>query len=515
MSDLEGSRRGILAAIVGAAGATVSTSSDISATTRSLASDGSTDGPDSSRGPIVLDARGGGQSDVQNLRDALAEMIGSGRSLELRPGIAFRVNDTLDIDLNPDSSDRYRGVRRITGANALLRGAGGVPYLLKARKGFTPYGVVIEDLVFDAENNADLDTGLILENTAHVTLSRLTFPVGGTKRDYDAIRLQNGPNLRRQGYTDEDYGTFWTLIDDCRFRPIDGGQSPPRACIHLTGAANATTIQRCSMSGFDVGVLADTPTPAGSLANGIDISHCRFEGLHDSCVKIVNVPGKPTATGWRFDGNRVEQYGRSPRVVRLLGTTIAAGRPFIVGPANDVSPGADGKITLVEDPNGVGYVSWAAHITPGLSPTLHSRAGMTSSSIEGDAFTARAGNVGMGYALARHDGTVLGSWRFRASHGSVLRGDIKGTHPIHGVYFQGSTSGVEVRQVVTRLRFTGQTRRAVTFPYYPEEDADYAVNLMFRDRPPNRWWVGDVTTKGFTINFDEPFEGTVFWEVRR
>jgi hypothetical protein len=281
--------------------------------------------------------------------------------------------------------------------------------------------------------------------------------------------------------------------------------------VHVTGNANATFVFKNEFGSAGSGVRVSPASGQTSLANGLDVNGNHFEGLVDYCVDIQGVAGAAGITGFRFDHNRVEQ-GEGAVIINMEGATVSASAPPIIGPSNYFTPLA--SMTLVNNPNNLNVTSWAVAITPEINPDIYTREGFTVRAFESHPFTARAGSVGQGYRLLRDtSGIELGSWTYRVTQGSSLKGASL-AQPLFLSAVAGLSGTTTECKTLGGSKVLAAGTGAVTFST-AEDDANYRVQLT--GNANETFYVAPgQTTGGFTINSSNGAStATVNWLIYR
>ena len=181
-------------------------------------------------------------------------------------------------------------------ANASVTG-----YAMQVYGGFNNFGVRIEGIHFDHQNNSTINGCIQGLGSAHLRVVKCSMEAYNTQANYAGIDL--GPITPGNN----DTNSFWTLIDEFTTRQRSGGSGTLAAVgVRLRGTANATQIIHCGFTNVVDAVRFDSDGVSTGLANGCVISANNFEGVTNAVTINTASPITYNIFGLKVTQNRCE-----------------------------------------------------------------------------------------------------------------------------------------------------------------------------------------------------------------
>ena len=253
-------------------------------------------------------------------------------------------------------------------------------------------GCTIYGLQVNHRGNVTATAGFDIYTSWNASLIDCSVECHDTGAGYAGYLLRNG------NPADDNTGAFWTLLQHCQIRRRDSPDgTQPEAGVRLRGAANATTISACNLTGITAihhtneagqvtvagGLVVGNGTAfedyttayhlegvAASVIGGIRINNCRFEAgvTVFSLTGITSQPNNPpnfrenhiTTTAGAYLNNPNSLYvqqGDTSVTPSIIPAEINNGarhiRSLSATHALELQPGGGNKGLLLQDQNGV------------------------------------------------------------------------------------------------------------------------------------------------------------------
>lgn len=284
--------------------------------------------------------------------------------------------------------------------------------------GSTTGGLTVLGLQVNHRGNADATCGFDLYGAWNVRLQDCSVEADDTGAAYAGYRLRNTTAA------DTSTGTFWTLIDHCHIRRRAGGDGTnPAIGVLVQGAANATTIRDCNLTGITA-VHHTHESGQEYVANGLLLMGNAFEGYTTAYHWDGPSSGTAAPGGMRAIGNRFED-GTTIFSFTGAGSLVAVAPPFLFGNYRISNAG-----TYLNNPDGLAINRFDPSETPdgalaiyNDSPFLYRNSGTASE----DHAALFQSVTGKGIALQAvvdgpEPGTDVVSLSLRAGGGASLAG---------------------------------------------------------------------------------------------
>lgn len=411
----------------------------------------------------------------------------------------FESQVTIDRTYASIGGGLFQGERnlRVSGYGCEIRTTGAISGL-RIVGGFQPYKCTVEGFTIFHRGNVAATEGVVIVGSPLNTLRDVTVIVSNTlPATYAAFRVQNITA------SNPDTGSFWTVFDGCSVRPWSGADGHCAFGIDLVGAANATKIQNCMLSGANTHVRLGPHTGQTYTPNAVNIDGNWFEGpTTATAIELVgaNAAGAYHVSGCRITNNRFEGLLNA---VRFSGTgTTVQVMTYMAGNYADTS-----VANYIVNPSNIPLTSLDSNIvgSPMGPARFETKDGLIVKNYNAavDVIKAVVQNIGSGISFERFDGTFLGSWRHRSfagGIGTVLAGSASPYRPVGLANVQGISRGDTLANnfVGTATIAAGGTSVTVNFPNGAETDTNYWIFLTGNNAAAS-YAVTSRTTSGFTI----------------
>ena len=412
--------------------------------------------------------------------------IPPGKQVYLDSQVVFEVDQ-----INPHNYDIIAdGVEFTSGPNV-------VGHQFKIFKGYNNFRVNWRGGHFNHRGNTTVNGCFQIMGSAFTLIDDVTVEHHNTKATYAGIEVtQTDPAI-------SDTGSFWTTISNFRTRMRSGGDGTPAAVgVRLIGAANATTITRCSFGSVVTGVLLTETGSSLTAPNAVVIDNCFFEGL-DTAIKCTVTPTTGTIpTGLRVTNCRFEDVADYVLDLNTGGAAaINASYPpliqncyFTVGSVAAIFNNPNNQFVVFDNPSFFGTSERARlQYSTGVDFRMEGTNNNLTVANASDASSWSTGHLVVGGHIWYDNNTSRFWTKFnKLAPSSEQDGNMMGTLTGEGV-------------------FTGGTTVTVSLGGYTMPNTDYRVALGAKTN--RTFWVTSKTTTGFTINAAAANFDSVDWIV--
>ncbi len=268
-------------------------------------------------------ATGDGSTDdtaaIQSAIDAVPSRTNTGGGILFFPPGDYKTTSTLTITGNARQL-------HVMGFGASIRPTGNFFGITISDVGSTVTQTSISGLTIWTRGDASTKGGIVIQKSWNVRIKECTFVADGASSNFQGcIVVQNSDS------SDNDTGSFWTVIEDVWIRQLSGGTDTdiPYGIV-LQGSANATTIRGGGISGCETAVIIRPQSPAtAQTINAILIDGVALEGN----TYGVTIDGQGSdgggGSGLRIVNCRAESMTTFFRILnRTSGFAIA---PYLAG----------------------------------------------------------------------------------------------------------------------------------------------------------------------------------------
>jgi hypothetical protein len=413
------------------------------------------------------------------------------------------------------SGSNFVGERNliISGYGAEIRTTGAIT-AFDVRGGWPPNRTCyLEGFTIYHRGNTQAVGGVRVLGSPFVTCKDVSVVVSATlPAGYAAFSFENSTPAN------SNTGSFWGTLDQCAVRPWAGAEGNCTFGVRLMGAANATTIRGCMLSGSDTHVILTAHPGQTYMPNSVNIDGNFFEGpVTSTAIDLVGAAasGVYHVSGCRITNNRFESVAVAIALTGLGSTvqipTYTSGNYADTTVTTYVSNSLNIPITMLDT-----VLVGSATMGP-FTVTNNQGVLLENKNTSFDVMTLKVPSANKGISLKRFDDVELGRIQYSTTGGGSIGMQIAGTlSPYRPLTIKGlrglSQSDTSANNLAGASSFSAATTRTVTLPN-AEADANYLIFLM--PQADQKLWISARTTTTFTVSSDVSSSNGFGWLLVR